>query len=512
MSSAIPGAQPVAPGTRPLEPVKDISSPIPNFEAGKVDQDNQTISSSTSSQKNSRTTGAFANMSDEERQLRYETKMALMDQQHEQNRENRASSSEQRASGEGIVEPIKGTMSPMPNNIPGVSMARMTAEAGLVAQDNQTLSSSKSSQTNSRTTIVFGNMSDEERQLRYETKMALMDRQHEQNRENRASSSDERPSGGGIGEPTLVNVRPSTSTENSVNQYDAKLRDMQQQYDDSAAKDDPAVEKAPQILAAHDTIVKDYNPANAYDDDYMNAKMGGNYVAAVSDNELAVAIAIEEGVEEEKNVAYAIEYDPDSKPPLYKNRRFRIYAVGGVLCFLVMVIVLVIILVTTKGDGKTVILTLEPTAAPTQLPTGTAERIFFEYVADDLGITKALDKKTPQYRATQWMIDEDPMKLEPADTNFLQRYMMAFIWFHTTDNGQSEWRSCNPPKDGEDNTCVFEVRNVMTNNTEYYSPQNNKVRWLSGESECTWVGVQCEGGPTVLGFELSKSSRDVSHD
>jgi hypothetical protein len=40
---------------------------------------------------------------------------------------------------------------------------------------------------------------------------------------------------------------------------------------------------------------------------------------------LAVAMAVDTTAEDEF-IYVAIEYDPDTKPPLYKNRRFRMYS------------------------------------------------------------------------------------------------------------------------------------------------------------------------------------------
>jgi hypothetical protein len=113
---------------------------------------------------------------------------------------------------------------------------------------------------------------------------------------------------------------------------------------------------------------------------------------------------------------------------------------------------------------------------------------------------------TPSYRAAQWIINEDPMRLTPADENLFQRFMLAFLWFHTTNNGDTKWRSCNPPENNEDDRCVFEVFSRTPLDEIYFVPLEDQVRWLSGENECSWVGVECAGGPTVLGVKLCKST------
>jgi len=248
-----------------------------------------------------------------------------------------------------------------------------------------------------------------------------------------------------------------------------------------------------------------YGPAS--DSAYGNlvrSKVAEDADWKVNDNELAVAIAIEDDEDDEdKVIAYAIEYDPDSKPPLYKNRRFRIYAIGGALGFVVLVTLLVVI-VLIAGKKETLIITEPPTSAPSQSPTTSLESKYLTFFASVLKNDKVLEAGTPHYSAAQWIMKDDPMKLSPSAPNLLQRFMMAFLWFHTTKNGEEKWRSCNPPEEDEDNTCVFDQFTIAGDDTEYYEPLEGRVRWLSGEDECFWVGVQCEGSPTVLGFSLCK--------
>ena len=66
--------------------------------------------------------------------------------------------------------------------------------------------------------------------------------------------------------------------------------------------------------------------------------------------ELAVAIAVEED-EGVGYIASAVEYDPNSKPPLFKNRRFRLYGCFGFLILLGLTIGLVFGLVVKGGRG-----------------------------------------------------------------------------------------------------------------------------------------------------------------
>ena len=91
-----------------------------------------------------------------------------------------------------------------------------------------------------------------------------------------------------------------------------------------------------------------------------------------SKDDLAVAMAVDTTTEDEF-IYVAIEYDPDSKPPLYKNRRFRMYSsIALVIILCVAVIVVVNISKSTMADeivslsvNYTSPLSRSPTAAPT---------------------------------------------------------------------------------------------------------------------------------------------------
>mmetsp|Transcript_29042 Transcript_29042/g.41062 ORF Transcript_29042/g.41062 Transcript_29042/m.41062 type:complete len:404 (-) Transcript_29042:234-1445(-) len=112
------------------------------------------------------------------------------------------------------------------------------------------------------------------------------------------------------------------------------------------SKDD--VFEAPQdqnptvAVAAHGRINE---PLMQYGETQVNGGTG------FIDDNLAVAVAISQE-EDDAFIPAAIEYDPDSKPPLYKNRRFRFY-------FLLAVFFLITIGVGVGvGDGDDIILLL----------------------------------------------------------------------------------------------------------------------------------------------------------
>jgi hypothetical protein len=149
----------------------------------------------------------------------------------------------------------------------------------------------------------------------------------------------------------------------------------------------------------------------------------------ISDNELAVAIAIDEnedGEELEKLVSvHAVEYDPHSKPPLYRNRRFRLYSIGGCCIFLVLLVVLISVFVgkdaRSSSAGITyVYLTSAPTVSPTDNPTNARENEFRSYFADEVS-PLVFEQGTPLFEASNWILYDDPQRLDINNPRLLQR-------------------------------------------------------------------------------------------
>ena len=224
-----------------------------------------------------------------------------------------------------------------------------------------------------------------------------------------------------------------------------------------------------------------------------------------NDDGLAVAVAIPEN-DEERFLPAAVEYDPDSKPPLLKNRRFRLYAISGIMLVFVIIITVILGVVVFKkkpGYGSS--------DAPSLAPTSTLDSQYFQQFAKDLGYqdwTFASD--SPQGRAAQWIIDNDERNLGLEDAALTQRFLLALFYFSTTQNGQQPWRSCNPhPSDSAVTACDYERYTINDDDTVSYIPESSN-RWLSKEAECSWAGVLCDYVNAIIGVELSKCFAGLS--
>jgi hypothetical protein len=115
----------------------------------------------------------------------------------------------------------------------------------------------------------------------------------------------------------------------------------------------------------------------------------------------------------------------------------------------------------------------------------------------------------------------------PDDPLFEQRFVLTWLWNHTTNNGQEPWLFCNsqnaaslPDDDENYDTCVFRS---YTGYLDVYN-EVNATLWLSNAHECTWPGKYCTGemvseitlhdmnlqGEFIPPFELQQASRRTS--
>ena len=143
--------------------------------------------------------------------------------------------------------------------------------------------------------------------------------------------------------------------------------------------------------------------------------------------------------------------------------------------------------------------TYSPTPVPTALPTPVASappsisaaptvKCNMDLVSRAVSLQSLLrDVSDPvsmvtegsaQNRAWKWLLEEDEMFICPNDSNVIQRYVMA-VFYHST-LGDS-WFSC---ADNNNTPC----------------PQGaDTYRWLTGASECNWLGVDCDINGLVTG-------------
>ena len=208
---------------------------------------------------------------------------------------------------------------------------------------------------------------------------------------------------------------------------------------------------------------------------------------------LAVAVAVED---ENPFLPAALEYDPDSKPPLRYNRRFRLYAVVGAILLIALIVGVVTGVVNNKSSD-----TQEPTLAPTTSLEKSYRDQFVVEVGDQVNVPDS-----PYDRAAQWIMYDDPLKLSPEAPNLIQRYHLALLYYLTTKNGKERWNSCTPPMANETESCTFQSIEFTGDQVEYttYVPIPDMIRWMAGINECQWIGVFCDPTMNVVALQIGE--------
>lgn len=224
---------------------------------------------------------------------------------------------------------------------------------------------------------------------------------------------------------------------------------------------------------------------------------------------LAVAMAVDTAAEDDYIYA-AIEYDPDSKPPLHKNRRFRVYTC---LAFVLIVaaVAVTVVYVTQGAKGSmtkytdiniNTLPTLQPTPSPItdreasgiieQIEAGVLQRgaVFADMTLDD-----------PRRMALEWILHYDELQLESDSVNLYQRYILALLAFSLDSLA---WYYCGNHR----MVTTNETLDFVQEDCDVLSATGQLVPykvWLSSTDECEWYGAKCSSADGVLrGLELSE--------
>ena len=107
-----------------------------------------------------------------------------------------------------------------------------------------------------------------------------------------------------------------------------------------------------------------------------------------------------------------------------------------------MVVVSVSVTLVSKDESVSTI------AGPTMAPTTFREALGIkEEIVEVFGVEDFSDPNSIHSQALNWIVNEDPMESEPDADNLVQRFIMAYFYFATSQVGP--WLSCNPPQEGE---------------------------------------------------------------
>lgn len=204
---------------------------------------------------------------------------------------------------------------------------------------------------------------------------------------------------------------------------------------------------------------------------------------------LAVAVAVTEE-DEDVFIPSAVEYDPDAKPPLHRNRRFRLYVFLAFFAFM------------TCAVGATIGIVLGGGNDP-EIEVHEREKLGIrDLVTRLVGEEQLTRYNSPYKKATDWMIYDDAWQLTPDDERFVQRFIMAYFYFATSEDGP--WKSCNPPNATLAHTDQCSFEELVNIRPLLHTPEQS-TRWLSNTDECEWAGVSCDRAMQVRSISLGKS-------
>ena len=202
---------------------------------------------------------------------------------------------------------------------------------------------------------------------------------------------------------------------------------------------------------------------------------------------LAVALAVEED-DTNTYLPSAIEFDPDTKPPMYRNRRFRLY----------VWLMLATAFVGIVGAVLGIVLTAQEIAPSESIPYRATLGIR-ENLARIVSPEQLDDYNSPFKKALDWVTFSDPMALTPDSSRFLNRYVLAYLYYATSMN--RPWTSsCAPSEDEEENCIDLFVRDAVDKDIV----QKTAIKWFTNTDECEWAGIHCDGFNQIKTIELSK--------
>eukprot|EP00977_Amphora_coffeiformis_P003610 scaffold703_cov168-Amphora_coffeaeformis.AAC.13 len=172
--------------------------------------------------------------------------------------------------------------------------------------------------------------------------------------------------------------------------------------------------------------------------------------------------------------------------PFYERRKFWVF----ILCqFIIVAIVVAMVLVVRDGDDDNGERSVEgvPTSAPVPISV-------------DQEFTDIPTSFLDSYSSTlAWFGVET---LDVGNPN-LQRFVLGWLWYQTTNNGADPWISCNPPNAGDSMQCEFLDDITSLDDANFcFASKASVNRWLSSANECSWGGISCDLNGRVTGISL----------
>lgn len=204
----------------------------------------------------------------------------------------------------------------------------------------------------------------------------------------------------------------------------------------------------------------------------------GEFHMNVSENDVAVALPVHD---EDVFTPKAVEYDSDAKPSTNRRRR------NGLYIFLTLSTAVIGILGLTIGMAMTKTARKSDDSFIIQSPNRTSNMIYRAHITHFVSNEELDDITNPYRKALDWITNTDPMLTKPDHPRFIQRYMLAYLYYATSV--KQPWVSDCAPSDGNNkNNCIHQMKLDKDRGVA----EKSAFRWLSAEDECEWAGLHCD--------------------
>ena len=139
-------------------------------------------------------------------------------------------------------------------------------------------------------------------------------------------------------------------------------------------------------------------------------------------------------------------------------------------------------------------------------------------------LTDLQDTSSPQYKAADWLIALDFLKLGANDPNLQQRFALATFYMATggglaTKNGWTRCSAVPPPAENDNSQAASNIQCVVHNGNVICAERGNFEtcsftddtgtmsegnRFLSAVNECEWFGITCDTSGVVTRIDIGK--------
>jgi hypothetical protein len=153
--------------------------------------------------------------------------------------------------------------------------------------------------------------------------------------------------------------------------------------------------------------------------------------------------------------------------------------------------------ISTPAPSKEPVTDSPTQSISTTTPTGVcgltnASRIEkIQSILRNVSLESDLDNpSSPQGRASQWIINEDILRVCPEnERELVQRYVAAVFYFSV---GGGSWGQCNAPDDLNDAAAVDKANADCKLSTNTFPDDvSGSNAWLTASNECEWGGIAC---------------------